>query len=60
MCALYSTGCSSGLVVEIGEGLTTITPIHEGFAIANAVQKIPFAGVDLTNYLIELMRLRGF
>lgn len=59
MCALYSTGHTSGLVIDIGEGLCTITPIHEGFAITNAIQKIPFSGQDLTAYMAELLALKG-
>lgn len=34
--SLFSTGTTSGLVLECGHSLTTCTPIFEGFPMAHA------------------------
>jgi len=49
--ALFSAGLTSGIVVESGEGLTTITPIIEGKIIEHAIQKLYLAGADVNENL---------
>lgn len=56
--ALYSTGKTTGLVLESGDGATHSVPIYEGFAINYATIKLDIAGHDLTNYLISLFNQR--
>ncbi|MFX0062763.1 MAG: actin, cytoplasmic 2 [Candidatus Hermodarchaeota archaeon] len=58
--SLYATGLSTGLVVDIGDQLMQIVPIYEGFAITHAICHIDLAGYDLTNYLNQLLRMRGY
>lgn len=57
--ALFSTGKTTGIVLESGEGITHSVPIFEGFAIPYATIRLELAGSDLTNYLINLFRESG-
>lgn len=50
--ALFSTGKTTGLVVDSGAGLTSSVPIYEGYAIPHAIKKNNFAGDDLDSFLI--------
>lgn len=58
--SLYSTGRTTGVVLELGEGMTYCVPVYEGFALKHAVLSIPVAGGDLTKYLMRNLGERGF
>ena len=58
--SLYSTGRTTGIVLEVGEGMTYCVPIYEGFALKHAVLSIPVAGGDITKYLMKSLGERGF
>lgn len=57
--ALYSTGKTTGIVLESGEGITHSVPIFEGFAIPYATIKLDIGGYDLTNHLVSLFKEGG-
>ena len=58
--ALYSSGRTTGLSVGIGDGVTQLIPIDEGYCPRNAIQRFNFGGFDLTRYLQEeLLSERG-
>ena len=46
--SLFSTGTTTGLVAESGEGLSYAIPIFEGFALPHAVLTLNVAGQDVT------------
>ena len=46
--ALFATGETSGLVLEIGDGLAVAVPVFEGFAIPHATFASENAGADVT------------
>jgi actin beta/gamma 1 len=46
--SLYATGRTTGLVCEIGDGVTHTTPVHEGYSIHNAINKTEIAGRFVT------------
>jgi len=54
--SLMSTGRSRGLVVESGEGITSATPVFEGFAIPHATFTSQIAGQDITKELAQRMK----
>jgi actin, other eukaryote len=53
--SLYSNGRTTGIVCESGYGVTSTSPIYEGFSIPHAVAKIQIAGHDLTLFLEKLL-----
>jgi len=58
--ALYSSGYTSGLVVDSGDGLTFSIPIFEGAAITPAIRRLELGGRDLTTYLMKLISEKGY
>ena len=57
--SLYSSGRTTGLVLDSGEGVSYAVPVYEGFAIENAIQRSDLGGTDVTKYLKLLLRKRG-
>lgn len=51
--SLFSTGKTRGVIVDSGDGCTSIVPVFEGFALPHATKRIPLAGIDITNYLLQ-------
>ena len=57
--SIFSVGLTTGLVIESGHGITTITPIINGQIFYQAVQKLNLAGVDVINNLRALLMREG-
>ena len=57
--SLYGTGRTIGLVVNSGDGATTVVPIYECSTVYHAVEKLNLGGRDLTDYLTRLLLEKG-
>ncbi|KAG2383506.1 hypothetical protein C9374_004177 [Naegleria lovaniensis] len=57
---LTSHGKLSSVVLECGDGVTSVMPFVNGYCVMNAVSRVNFAGSNLTEYLKLLLKLRGF
>jgi actin beta/gamma 1 len=52
---LYSSALTSGLVTDIGDGVSHMVPIFEGFSLNHAIQRLNLAGRDVTRKLSQLL-----
>lgn len=57
--SLFSTGATTGLVAEVGEGVSYTVPVFEGYALPHALYNIDVSGQEITNKLIEELKNGG-
>lgn len=57
--SLYSSGRGTGIVLDIGEGISTYFPVYDGFVLTPHIHRVDLGGREMTSYLQLLLRRNG-
>ena len=57
--ALYSAGRTTGLVFDIGDGVSHAVPVDQGYSLPRAIVRLELAGRHVTDHLGSLLKHRG-
>lgn len=58
--SLYASGRTTGVVVDIGDGVGHVVPVYEGFSLPTSVKRMDVAGRDVTEHLaFNIRRISG-
>ena len=58
--SMYTSGMMTGVAVDVGDGVTSVLPMYEGFVQSEAIAKRDLAGSDVTEHLKKLLRGRTY
>lgn len=57
--SLYSSALTTGLVLDIGDGVSHIVPTFEGFTLSHGIERLNLAGRDISKRLTDLLFQNG-
>ena len=58
--SLLASGISKGLVIDIGDRDTRISPVYEGQMLKNQIANFKIGGQDITDFLMKISCERGY
>ncbi|CAI5708082.1 unnamed protein product [Peronospora destructor] len=58
--SLYASGRTTGVVLDVGDGVAHVVPVYEGFTLPHAITRMDIAGRDVTQHLQLLLRRAGY
>ena len=58
--SLYTSGRTTGVVVDSGHGVSHTVPVCEGSVVAHGIQRMGVAGKALTDYMSKLLNEAGY
>jgi actin-related protein len=54
--SLYSTGRTTAIVLDSGDGVTSAVPINNGYYLPRSTIRLDMGGLDLTQYLMYIFK----
>ena len=58
--SLYAAGKFTGMIVDMGDGITQFSPIYEGFLLEDKFERINIGGKDITKYMRKILNKKGY
>ena len=52
--SIYSPGRTTGIVLDVGHGVTQVLPVYEGYILEQGVQRVNCCGRDVDDYLAKV------
>ena len=57
--SLYSSGLTTGIVLDSGDEVSSACPVYEGYALPDAIKRHDLGGRDINEYLAKLVSRKG-